>query len=81
MDSNEGDVLVTVGDDQQIKQWRLDDDLSSESLQEPIRQCAHKTAIRDVTHSWHEAKFATCGEGVDVWDHHRSVIMNDDALV
>ncbi len=66
-----GESAISVGDDSQMKQWRLPDPGSSRDLATPVHSIALKWIAHDVTHSWAKAQFAVCGDGIQIWQHER----------
>ncbi len=74
VDPVNGDSMVSVGDDCQLKQWRLPDPIVvGHRLDEPIHSIALKSVASDISHHWFKNEFATCGgDGVQIWEHERS---------
>ncbi|KRZ78478.1 DDB1- and CUL4-associated factor 13 [Trichinella papuae] len=66
-----GETFFSVGDDKSIKRWPFVIDDSKSAL-EPISTFLSSDCILDVTHHWKENKIATCGNGVQVWEHTRA---------
>ncbi|OQV21266.1 DDB1- and CUL4-associated factor 13 [Hypsibius exemplaris] len=61
-----GSHVFSVGDDQNIKQWNLDD------FHEPVNTILSKSSLLSIDHHFDEAKFATGGDAVEIWDEARS---------
>ncbi len=72
VDPTGGDSFISVGDDRLIKHWPLNSEDEGEGELEPFSTFASKVNLQDVTHHWNKNQFVTCGEGVSLWDHHRS---------
>ena len=77
--------LFTCGDDKLVKQWavkdfeqRTDENedgkdiLFDEEQIEPLKTFHSASLLTSIDHHWKQSLFATSGETVDVWDHHRS---------
>lgn len=77
VNNNGGDSFLTVGDDQLIKHWALDlqnakiFETETEEM-EPVDTIPSKVTLLDVNHHWKKNQFVTCGDGVCLWDHHRT---------
>ncbi|GAU87510.1 hypothetical protein RvY_00342 [Ramazzottius varieornatus] len=61
-----GSHLFSVGDDQNINQWNID------NFDEPVSTIPSKSSLFAIDHHYNEAKFATGGEAVEIWDEDRS---------
>ncbi|VDP09087.1 unnamed protein product [Soboliphyme baturini] len=64
-----GETFFTVGDDKCVKQWPLQETVEPD---EPLLTLLSKYPLQDITHHWKDAVFATCGEGVSIWDQEHS---------
>ncbi|CAD6191420.1 unnamed protein product [Caenorhabditis auriculariae] len=66
VDNDAGDSFVTVGQDCQIKYWKI-----PRNLQDNIKQPSHSVALTGVAHGVshlaHSSDYVTCGEDVSVW--------------
>lgn len=65
----DGSTLISAGDDKQLAFWRTDDEEAMQRVgARPIDVVASKDMVSGLTHHRSEAKFATCGENVVLWD-------------
>lgn len=64
-----GQRMFSVGDDKVVKIWDVND---NEKI-EPLSTYVHSGMMIGIDHHGSEAKFATCGDNVEIWDEHRSV--------
>ncbi|XP_022091195.1 DDB1- and CUL4-associated factor 13-like isoform X2 [Acanthaster planci] len=63
--------IFTVGDDQTIKQWSMVPPEYGKQ-ETPVNTIIGKTVFQSIDHHWHDAKFATSGQQVDIWDEQRT---------
>ena len=72
--NTDGSRFVSVGEDKIIRLWNYPENkvgIVSEYV-EPISSIIGKSVFLGVDHHRAEAKFATCGEQVEIWDETRS---------
>ncbi|XP_071811688.1 DDB1- and CUL4-associated factor 13-like [Apostichopus japonicus] len=65
------EYILTVGNDQTIKQWGMEPAASRE-LEEPVNTIIGKTVFTSIDHHWKDPVYATCGQQVDLWDTSRA---------
>ncbi|GJD12916.1 DDB1- and CUL4-associated factor 13 [Galdieria sulphuraria] len=68
--SSDSDGLLTCGDDKTIKYWKAEQSVGD--TLEPVRSYSSCGMVTCVDSHWKEPVFASCGEGVDIWNLKRS---------
>lgn len=78
MEPTQGTTFISVGDDKQIKHWRLvtEEAQSGAAYPEPLFAVISKSALLGLSHHLTRPQFATCGDAVQVWDHHRFLLIS-----
>ena len=70
MDGHTGNLFVSVGQDAQLKLWKMADNDPLEQIQQPDDPC-HSIPLNGVPHGVSHivdsSDFVTCGEGISVW--------------
>lgn len=77
VDPKAGESFVTVGQDSQLKLWRLPTVLEGErvDLSEPAHSIALDGVAQSVSHTANSSDFVTSGDEVCVWRPHRFVCL------
>ncbi|CAN0307198.1 unnamed protein product [Discosporangium mesarthrocarpum] len=68
----DGRSFFSAGDDGMVKVWNLAVAEDMEEEVEPMGSWMGKGGFKSLDHHWAEAKFATAGDSVDLWEHSRS---------
>eukprot|EP00116_Pleurobrachia_bachei_P001438 sb/3461700/ len=68
-----GDCLISVGDDQMVKLWSVDEAMNKGSIQ-PKHTIVSKTMLTGIDYQWGSSSdtFATCGTSVGIWSVNRN---------
>ncbi|KAK0415723.1 hypothetical protein QR680_012085 [Steinernema hermaphroditum] len=66
IDTQDGQMFVTVGQDCQLKHWKVPDE-HGEQITEPEHSIALSDVPHGVSHVMHSTDFVTCGDGINVW--------------
>lgn len=70
----DGSYLLSAGDDKMVKMWPLSTrpPVDEDGVIEPMSTWETKEQPNHLDHSPTDARFATCGSAVQVWDHDRA---------
>ncbi|CAB1097107.1 unnamed protein product [Ectocarpus sp. CCAP 1310/34] len=69
----DGASFLSAGDDGMVKQWELGVASDLSETPEPTATWMGKSGgFKSLDHHWTDAKFATAGDSVDLWDHSRA---------